>query len=167
MPAGRALVSNLSPFPPVTSEQIVLVRTSWPLIAERADALTSRFYEHLFVIDDTAARLFTGVDMAAQRMKLAQTLAVVVKALDDVDRLLPAVAALGKRHAQYGVEDRHFDSVGEALLQAFSDVLGGAFTPELRAAWTDAYALISSVMRRALIRGSPQITDLHSTLTPR
>ena len=166
MSAGRALVSNLSTFPTVTSEQIVLVRTSWPVIAERADVLTSRFYEHLFIIDDGAARLFTDVDMEAQRMKLAQTLAVVVKALDDVDRLLPAVAALGKRHAQYGVEDRHFDSVGEALLQALSDALGGAFTPELRAAWTAAYALIASVMRRALVRGSPQITVLHPASTP-
>jgi hemoglobin-like flavoprotein len=120
------------------------------VIAERADALAGRFYEHLFAIDDTAARLFTGVDMAAQRLKLAQTLGIVVKALDDLDRLLPAVAALGKRHAHYGVEDRHFDSVGEALVLALSDVMGGAFTPELRTAWTVAYALIASVMKRAL-----------------
>ena len=138
----------------MTSEQIVLVRASWPVIAEHADTLTARFYEHLFAIDDSAARLFTGVDMAAQQQKLAQTLAVVVKALDDVDRLLPAVAALGKRHTHYGVEDRHFDSVGEALLAALSDTLGAAFSAELRTAWAVAYALIASVMRRALVRGA-------------
>ena len=114
--------------------------------------MTNRFYEHLFVIDPSAARLFTGVDMAAQRKKLSQTLAVVVNALNDVDRLLPAVAALGKRHAHYGVEDRHFDSVGEALLEAISDALGDGFTAEVRAAWTVAYALLASVMRRALVR---------------
>ena len=129
------------------------MRTSWPAVAEHANVLTARFYEHLFVIDESAARLFTGVDMTAQRKKLAQTLAVVVKALDDLDRLLPAVAALGKRHAHYGVEDRHFDSVGEALLHGLSDTLGAGFTPELRTAWTVAYALIASVMRRALVRG--------------
>jgi hemoglobin-like flavoprotein len=28
------------------------------------------------------------------------------------------------------------------------------FTPELRAAWTVAYALIASVMKRALVRGA-------------
>jgi hemoglobin-like flavoprotein len=127
------------------------------MIAGQADTLTARFYEHLFAIDDTAARLFTGVDMAAQRQKLAQTLAVVVKALDDVDRLLPAVAALGKRHTHYGVEDRHFDSVGEALLLALSDTLGAAFSIELRTAWAVAYALIASVMRRALVRG-PEVS---------
>ena len=92
--------------------------------------------------------------MAAQRRKLAQTLALVVKALDDVDRLLPAVAALGKRHTHYGVEDRHFDSVGEALLRALSDTLGPAFSADVQTAWAVAYALIASVMKRALIRGA-------------
>ena len=135
----------------MTPEQILLVRTSWPAIAERADTLTSHFYDHLFDIDESAARLFIGVDMAAQRVKLAQTLTVVVKALDDVDRLLPAVAALGKRHAHYGVEEHHFDSVGEALIKAIEDTLGDDFTAEVRSAWTVAYALLASVMKRALL----------------
>jgi len=141
----------------MTSDQILLVRTSWPAIAERADVLTRYFYEHLFAIDDNAARLFAHVDMGAQRVKLAQTLGVVVNALDDVDRLLPVVAALGKRHSHYGVEERHFDSVGEALLWAISDTLGPAFTPELHAAWTVAYALIASVMKRALPRSAETV----------
>jgi hemoglobin-like flavoprotein len=154
VPGGRAFLPD-PPLPRlVTSDQIVLVRASWPVIAEHADMLTARFYEHLFAIDDSAARLFTGVDMAAQRQKLVQTLAVVVRALDDLDRLLPAVAALGKRHAHYGVEDRHFDSVGEALLRAISDTLGADFSAEVRAAWAVAYALIASVMRRALVRAA-------------
>jgi hemoglobin-like flavoprotein len=79
-------------------------------------------------------------------------LTFVVKAVDDTDRLLPAVAALGKRHAGYGVEDRHFDSVGDALLWALSDVLGDAFTADIRDAWVRAYTLVASVMRRALER---------------
>ena len=136
----------------MTPDQVFLVRSSWPTIAERAEQFTSRFYEHLFVIDESAARLFTGVDMGAQRKKLAQTLAVVVHALDDLDRLMPAIAALGKRHTQYGVSAHHFESVGEALIHAFSDALGDAFTAELRAAWTVAYALVASVMQRALAR---------------
>ena len=135
----------------MTPEHISLVRTSWPAIAERADVLTGHFYDHLFDIDQSAARLFIGVDMAAQRVKLAQTLTVVVKALDDVDRLLPAVAALGKRHAHYGVEEHHFDSVGEALIHAIADTLGDDFTADVRSAWTVAYALLASVMKRALL----------------
>ena len=134
----------------MTPEQILLVQTSWPAVAAAADELTARFYDRLFEIDHGAARLFTGVDMAAQRKKLAQTLAVVVNGLRDIDRLIPAVSALGRRHAGYGVADRHFDSVGQALLDACTDTLGDAFTPELRAAWADAYGLLASVMKRAM-----------------
>jgi len=139
---------------PMDSEQILLLRSSWPAVAANAEAITVRFYERLFEIDHGAAQLFAGVDMTTQRARLAQALALVVKSLDDPDRLLPAIAALGKRHAHYGVESHHFDSVGEALLVALADALGQEFNPEVRRAWTDAYALVASVMRRALIRAS-------------
>ena len=138
----------------MTSDQVLLVRSSWAAIPARGDELSGRFYDHLFAIDPSAARLFAHVDMTAQRAKLVQTLGVIVHALDDIDSLLPAAAALGKRHTHYGVEHRHFESVEEALLRAFSDTLGADFTPELRAAWAEAYAFIASVMKRALIRSA-------------
>ncbi|HMA23783.1 MAG TPA: globin family protein [Gemmatimonadaceae bacterium] len=138
----------------MTPDQILLVRSSWPAVAADADALTTHFYARLFEIDDSAARLFAGTDMATQRKKLAQSLAVVVKALDDLDQLLPAVAALGKRHAHYGVEQHHFDSVGEALIAALGAVLGDGFSSDVHAAWGEAYGLVASVMRRALIRAA-------------
>ena len=150
----------------MTSDQVVLVRASWPAIAERGDELSARFYDRLFAIDASAARLFTGVDMAAQKAKLIRTLGAVVRALDDVDLLLPAVAALGKRHAHYGVEDHHFDTVGEALLLAFTDTLGAAFTPELRAGWTAAYAFIAAGMRRALIHGVERDGSVSARIDP-
>jgi hemoglobin-like flavoprotein len=136
----------------MTPDQILLVRSSWPAIADNADALTTHFYIHLFEIDHGAAQLFAGVDMAAQKKKLAQSLSVVVHALDNIDSLLPALAALAKRHMNYGVEDRHFDSVGDALLWALDDVLGDAFTADVRDAWAQAYTIVSSVMRRPLAR---------------
>lgn len=122
------------------------------MIAGQVDDITSRFYVRLFSIDESAARLFATVDLPAQRRKLGRTLDTVVLTLDDMDSLLPELAALGKRHAHYGVEPHHIESVGEALIAAMADTLGVRFTPELRAAWLEAYALIASVMRRALIR---------------
>lgn len=119
--------------------------------------MTRQFYEHLFAIDAGAARLFSDTDMEAQRVKLAQMLEVLVNALDDPDRLVPVVAALGRRHTHYGVESRHFDSVGEALLLALGHTLGDAFTPGVRQAWSETYGLVASVMRRALVRASSPV----------
>jgi nitric oxide dioxygenase len=134
----------------VTPDTVLAVRASWPAIARQADALTRRFYRNLFGYDPSAARLFRGVDMTAQRARLVQALTVVVRALDDIDRLLPPLIALGSRHSKYGVESHHFDSVGRALIQALSETLGEEFTPEVRAAWGEAYGVIASVMRRAM-----------------
>ncbi|HTK55007.1 MAG TPA: globin domain-containing protein [Gemmatimonadaceae bacterium] len=141
----------------MTPEEIRLVRSSWSMIAERSDAFTARFYDHLFVIDAGAADLFNGVNMTIQRWKLAQTLGVVVQALDDLDALLPAVAALGRRHTRYGVLHHHFDSVGAALLQAFVDTLGQQFTPAVRAAWVRAYSLVATEMQKGLGNAPPPL----------
>ena len=146
----------------MTPHQIDIVRSSWLAIAANLDALTAHFYTFLFEIDASAARLFSGVDMAAQREKLAQSLAVLVKALDDPDQLLPAFAALGKRHVNYGVDHRHFDSVGEALLRAIAATLGDACTRDVHDAWTEVYALVSAVMQRALIRARPSASAIES-----
>jgi len=164
--AGRASpvrVANPQLESAVTPEQIALVRASWPLVSADAEALTSSFYDRLFEIDPASALLFTGVDMSAQRKKVVQSLGVVVAALDDPDRLLPALAALAKRHATYGVKDHHFASVGEALLGALASSLSGQFTRELRLAWAEAYALVASVMQRALARHRQNSTGLEGS----
>jgi nitric oxide dioxygenase len=85
----------------MTPEDIRLVRNSWQAVADYADALTLRFYERLFAIDANVAKLFEGVDMAAQRTKLTQSIAVVVKGMEKPGRLLPALTALGRRHATH------------------------------------------------------------------
>lgn len=139
----------------MTPEQIHLIRASWGLASADPGILTTNFYAHLFAIDSGVARMFGGVDMATQKKKLAQSLAVVVAALDDLDSLLPVLSALGKRHVNYGVESRHFDAVGDALLWALRDSIGEAFTPEVHNAWADAYAVVASVMRRPLERADP------------
>lgn len=136
----------------MTPDQINLVRQSWLAASAQADALTTTFYARLFEIDADAAKLFAHVEMRAQREKLAQTLGVVVDTLDDPDRFMPAVSALGKRHTHYGVEHRHFESVGDALLSALGTTLGSSYSQEMHDAWAEAYALIAAVMKRALVR---------------
>lgn len=139
----------------MTSDQASVIRATWRAVSANADALATTFYAHLFEIDSSAARLFADVEMAAQRTKLAKSLAMLVHALDEPDRLLPAIGALARRHVSYGVQLRHFDSVGDALLWALADTLGDDFTPDTREAWAQAYALIASLMKRALERPAP------------
>jgi hemoglobin-like flavoprotein len=129
----------------MTPRQIDLIRASWSAVEPIADAAATMFYDQLFELDPAIRRLFRRTDMAAQRKILMQTLTVVVKSLDKLDTIVPAVQALG-RHAGYGVRSEHYESVGIALLWTLEQGLGEAFDDETREAWAAAYGTLASVM---------------------
>jgi hemoglobin-like flavoprotein len=133
----------------MTPTEIDLIRASWSSVEPIADTAAGLFYGRLFELDPAIERLFRRTDMAAQRKILMQTLTVVVKSLDKLDQLVPAVQALGRRHAGYGVREEHYATVGAALLWTLQHGLGDSFTPPVRAAWAEAYGILASVMIEA------------------
>ena len=106
------------------------------------------FYRHLFEIDPTLRVLFADAVLEHQMQKFTAMIDLVVEWLDMPERLVPALKQLGERHTRYGVTDEHYSKVGSALFGTLEEGLGERFTPELRSAWTEAYVLISSLMRR-------------------
>ena len=130
----------------MTPSQVTLIRESWSAVEPIADTAAGLFYGRLFELDPAIERLFRRTDMAAQRKNLMQTLTVVVKSLDRLDQIVPAVQALGRRHAGYGVRETHYATVGSALLWTLEQGLGTAFTPAVRDAWSEAYGTLASVM---------------------
>ena len=143
---------------PMLPDTRQLVHDSWALARPAADELSQAFYARLFEIDPNAARLFGETDMNTQRRKFCDMLDTIVAAveLDDPARLVTASAALARRHAGYGVLAAHYDSVGEALLWALANTLGGAWTDDVRAAWREAFALLASMMRRVTDFAQPR-----------
>jgi hemoglobin-like flavoprotein len=132
----------------LTQAQIVLVQNSFAVVAPIADDAAALFYRRLFEIDPTLKAMFKG-DMAEQRRHLMQMLSAAVKGLNHIERLIPVVEDLGRRHVNYGVEEHHYDTVGNALLWTLEKGLGDAFTPDVRAAWATVYGLLASTMARA------------------
>lgn len=130
----------------MTPSQVQLIRSSWAAVEPIGDEAASAFYARLFELDPRLAPLFLHTDMAKQRKVLMQTLTVVVKSLDKLDQLVPAVQALGRRHAGYGVEAEHYATVGAALIWTLEQGLGAAFTNDVREAWETAYGTLASVM---------------------
>lgn len=72
-----------------------------------------------------------------------------VNGLDRPEAILPAVQALGARHAGYGVVDAHYATVAEALLWTLKQGLGSAFTTDVAEAWVAAYTLLANSMKSA------------------
>jgi len=132
----------------LTLTQIELVQSSFAIIAPIADDAASLFYRRLFEIDPSLEQMFKG-DMTDQRRKLMQMLTAAVKGLPRLDRLVPIVEDLGRRHAGYGVTDAHYDTVGAALIWTLEKGLGNAFTPAVKEAWTCVYGVLASTMKNA------------------
>jgi len=133
----------------MTPDQKQIVQETWKQVVPIADVAAEIFYRRLFEIDPTTRPLFGNANMAEQRKKLVQTLAVAVGALDRIDELMPKLEALGRSHAGYGVRDGHYASVGAALLWTLQRGLGSAWTPAAATAWTAVYGALSGVMRGA------------------
>lgn len=129
----------------MTPHQIQIVQESFVKVLPIAPAAAELFYARLFEIDPNLKRLFKK-DMKEQGRMLMAMIGGAVRGLDNPAPLIPVLKDLGARHVGYGVEEHHYDTVGEALIWTLQKGLGEAFTDELCDAWVAAYQLLSSVM---------------------
>jgi hemoglobin-like flavoprotein len=137
----------------MTPEQIELVQRTWRAVLPVGDTAAELFYGKLFSLDPGISRLFKN-DMVDQGRNLTAMISVAVGALSRPERIRLAVRQLGERHAAYGVERRHFELVGTALIWMLDKCLGEAFTPEVKAAWLATYAFLADAMQEAACASS-------------
>lgn len=130
------------------AKTISLVQESWAKVVPIADDAMVIFYDKLMERNPSLKAIFPQDEekMAGQRNKLRDMLVVAVRGLNDLNTLVPALQGLGRRHVAYGVEAKHYDDVGAALLGTLDVGLGEAFTPEVKAAWTEVYGVMAKTM---------------------
>lgn len=132
----------------MTPRQIGLIKSSWEKVLPISEVAAVLFYGKLFELDPALKPLFKG-DLTEQGKKLMTMLDVVVKGLDNLETIIPAAQASGARHAGYGVKNKDYDTVAEALLWTLAEGLGDIFDDELKEAWTAAYIVLSTTMKDA------------------
>src|SRR6516164_6261926 len=137
----------------MTPKQIRLINQSFALMSPEADAIPRIFYNRLFQLDPALRKMFPE-SLEEQGRKLMQMIGTAIGLLGRADQLIPALEALGRRHAGYGVRDEHYETVGTALLWTVEQELGPAFTPDVREAWTQLYVIVATTMREA---ATPQL----------
>jgi hemoglobin-like flavoprotein len=131
----------------MTPEQVDLVRHSfdamWPIRRKLADIFYARFFE----LAPDAKRLFPS-DMERQHLKLMDSIAAIVGALDKRELFQSIISHTGRQHAQFGARAPHFVAFGDALIWGLETQFGAAFTPQLREAWIALYQDVASEMLR-------------------
>jgi serine/threonine protein kinase/class 3 adenylate cyclase/hemoglobin-like flavoprotein len=134
-------------------DAVFIVQSSFETVNRRRDEASELFYRLLFEIDPGTRPLFASTDMKSQGNMLMSMLGAAVQGLDRFDELRSVVADLGRRHAGYGVQIRHFDSVEQALLETVQRMMGERFTLDVRLAWTRIYNQLASIMIEAMGAG--------------
>lgn len=129
----------------MTEQQIRLIEESFEQITPHADRVTRLFYERVFELDPTILPMFT-LDIKAQGRKLMLMLNAFVRCLRDPFPVLEELCVLGQRHAEYGVQPHHYETIGTALFWTFEQVLGIFFQTAVHDAWQLAYRILTSVM---------------------
>lgn len=148
----------------MTPSQIRLVRNSFNKIEPIATQIGAAFYNKLFQTAPETRALFKG-DMAHQHAKfmsvvnelvslhLRSLISLPVTLLNNSEAAMPAIHALGQRHAHWGVSPVHFELMRNALIETLSEVLGEDFNQQTREAWQAAFDLMANVMKKGLENG--------------
>lgn len=129
----------------MSAQEIELVQNSCKLIRKTMSEFSQAFYRELFKANPIIKKLFlTNIDNQAH--KFAQFFEILVGSLNDTEKLLPALKSLGRRHANYGVQEHHYTIVGAALIQTLRKSLGTTFTNDVEQAWLKMYGLVTMIM---------------------
>ncbi len=133
---------------------VTLLRESFDLVVERSPKLTHRFYEILFERYPPTRAMFPEQRRQRQEGMLTEALVAVLDHLEDAPWLTSTLHALGAKHIDYGVTPEMYDWVGDALLRTLAEVAGSAWSPELEAAWAEAYGAIAGLMQEGALQAS-------------
>ena len=128
---------------------ISLVQDSFAKVLPIKEQAAEIFYADLFETAPQVKPYFANADMKEQGSKLMATLGVVVNGLRDLEKIVPVAEQLAVKHVDYGVKAEDYDAVGASLLRTLEKGLGEDFTPDVKDAWTGAYATLAGVMKAA------------------
>lgn len=157
---GDPPLHNPGPAPPGFAGPVAdhaLLIDSLGLIGASADAVVAAFFRRLFE-DHPEIRVLFPMDepgMATQRARFLKALLAIVTNYGDPERLRPGLAAIGARHASYGVRAEHYAEFGRIFIATLANAAGPDWTYSHEAAWQRMYRFVAGVMTRAGRNGPP------------
>jgi hemoglobin-like flavoprotein len=133
----------------VDTTDIILIKESWKTFrGVNPQLIGDIFYSKLFADNPSLRKMFPR-QMNEQYQKLIDMLNTIVARLNSLHELADDIAAMARRHAEYGIKPAHYRLMGNALLWTLKQGLGRDWTPETEHAWTTCYNLLADTMMNA------------------
>jgi nitric oxide dioxygenase len=133
----------------LTKEQVAIIKATAPILKEYGNTITTLFYSTMIKENPELNNIFNTTNQANnhQPAALAGSLYAYASYIDDLGVLSPAIEKICQKHVSLYVRPEHYDIVGTYLLRAMGEVLGEALTPEILAAWGEAYWQLANLVR--------------------
>ncbi len=133
---------------PLAAPTVALIKATVPALEAHGLAITRRMYERLFEnaeMRDLFNQSHHG-ETGSQPKALAQAVLAYARNIDNLGVLGGAVERIAQKHVALNILPEHYPHVAKALLGAIGDVLGAAATPEICAAWGEAYWFLAELL---------------------
>lgn len=129
----------------LSQQTIDIVKSTVPVLEQHGKTITTVFYKNMFAAHPELLNIFNHANQSKGRQQTALANAVYAAAanIDNLGAIIPAVVQIAHKHRSLGIEKEHYPIVGYHLLGAIKEVLGDAATPEIIAAWGEAYGVIA------------------------
>ena len=129
------------------------IDASVPVLRSHGVNITKTFYSNMFKAHPELTQIFNMANQAngTQQQSLAAALFAYAANIDNTNALIPVINRIIHKHASVGVRQEHYPIIGRYLIGAIKEVLGDAATPELLAAWDEAYWLLANQLIKAEI----------------
>ena len=124
------------------------IDASVPVLREHGVTITKAFYQDLFEHYPHLRNTFNAGNQASgvQQQSLASAVFAYAANIDNAAALAPVISRIVHKHVSLGITAAYYPIVGHHLLGAIKKVLGDAATPELIAAWAEAYGLLAQAL---------------------
>jgi len=129
-------------------KQSQIVRATIPALKDHGERITTTFYHNMLQAHPELHNIFNDVNIANARQPRALTAVILRFAADinNISELIPRLERMCNKHCSLGIKPEHYKIVGKYLIDAFSEVLGPAMTPEARLAWDKAYWVLARML---------------------
>ncbi|KAF7715470.1 Uncharacterized protein PECH_007106 [Penicillium ucsense] len=132
----------------LTPDQIQVIKATVPVLVAHGQPITTVFYKNMLNAHPELNNVFNVPNQrnGHQPRALAGALFAYASNIDNLGALGPAVELICNKHASLYIQPEQYQIVGKFLLEAMGEVLGDAFTPEIKDAWATAYWQLADIM---------------------
>lgn len=149
---------------PLDAALIERLAKTYRLVRAQDVRLAELFYTKLFAAAPGLRGMFS-TDINVQARKLTLALDMIVSNLSAPEENAAMLAAMGRRHADYGAKPEHYAVVVELLVESMGELLGKAADANALQEWRMALTLVSRQMIEAAEAGTNGTAN-QGTATP-